>query len=144
MPTALAAGGVDRRHDLLVDRAGKHHLDHFHGRGVGDPEAVDEARLDIEPLQHLADLGAPAMHHHRQDADLAQQRDVAGEDVGQFLVDHGMAAIFDDEALAGIFLHIGQGVGQGPRRLQPVFGVRNAHLATIAAPVLDRVVKRER
>ena len=56
------------------------------------------------------------------DADLLDQDDVAGEDPGDLVIDHGMAAIFDDEGLAGIALHIGQRLFQRARRAQPVLG----------------------
>ena len=52
-------------HDLLVDRAGEHHLDHLDGRRVGDAQAVDEGARDVEPLQHVADLRPAAVHHDR-------------------------------------------------------------------------------
>ncbi len=75
----LAAGRLDRGHDLLVDRAGQDHLDHLDGGGVGDAQAVDEGRLDLEPVEHGLDLRPAAMDHDRIDADLLQQHDVAGE-----------------------------------------------------------------
>jgi hypothetical protein len=49
----LAAGLVDEADDLLVDRAGQHHLDDLDGGGVGDAQAGGEFRLDAEPLEHL-------------------------------------------------------------------------------------------
>ena len=38
----LAAGLVDVADDLLVDRAGEHHLDDLDRRRVGDAQAVGE------------------------------------------------------------------------------------------------------
>ena len=70
--------------------------------------------LHLQALQHLADLRAAAVHDNRVDADLLEQHDVAGEDIGQLLVAHGMAAVFDDEGLAGVAPHEGQGLGDRP------------------------------
>ena len=81
-----AAGVIDRRDDLLVDRAGQHHLDDVDGLLVGDAQAVDELALDLQPIEHAADLRPAAVHDDRIDADLAQQHDVAGEQAGQLLV----------------------------------------------------------
>src|SRR6185437_4495944 len=41
-----ATGAVDRRDDLLVDRAGEHHLDDLDRRLVGDAQPVDEGGFD--------------------------------------------------------------------------------------------------
>ncbi len=51
---------------------------------------------------------------------------------GQLRIDHGMAAVFDDETLARVLLHIGQGVGQRLGGLQPVFGVGEVDLGHLA------------
>ena len=118
----IAARLGHRLDDLLVDLAGQHHLDDFDGGTVGDAQPVDEAALDLQTIQHLGDLRTAAMHHHRIDAHLLDQHDVAGEDAGELVIDHGMTTIFDDEGLARIALHIGQRLGQGARRAQPILG----------------------
>ena len=41
----------------------------------------------------------------------------------ELVIDHGVAAVFDDEGLAGVALHVGQRLGQRTRRAQPVLGV---------------------
>ena len=46
-----------------------------------------------------------------------------GEDPRQLRIDHGMAAVLDDKALARVFLHVRQRIGQRLCGLQPVFGV---------------------
>ena len=40
--SALRVDGAD---DLLVDRAGEHHLDDFHRRLVGNPQAAGKTRI---------------------------------------------------------------------------------------------------
>src|SRR4029077_12724517 len=65
----------------------------------------------------------PAMTHRGVYAHLLDQHDTAGEDAGEFVIDHGMAAVFDDESLARIALHVRQGLGQSPRGPQPVLSL---------------------
>ena len=88
--------------------AGQHHLDDLHGGGVSHPQAILERRVDTQLLQHAADLRPAAMNDHRVDAEELEEDDVAGEEVGQLLVLHGMAAILDDDRLPVIALDVGQ------------------------------------
>ena len=60
----------------------------------------------------MGDLRPAAVHDDRVDADLLQQHDVARERILGHAVGHGMAAIFDDQGLAGIAAHIGQRLRQ--------------------------------
>ena len=113
-PLAL---GVDQRHDLLVDRAGQHHLDDLDCLLVGNPEPALEARLDAHLGEHGADLRPAAMHDDRVDAGLLEQRDVAREGLAERGVAHGMAAIFHDHCLVLVALHIGQRFGKQARLL---------------------------
>ena len=46
------------------------------------------------------------------DADEGKQDDIGHDGVLQFLVDHGVAAVFDDDGLLIIFLDIGQRLNQ--------------------------------
>ena len=78
-PDRPLALGVDQRHDLLVDRAGQHHLDDLDRLLVGDAQAALELRFDAHLGQHRADLRPAAMHDDRIDAGLLEQRDVARE-----------------------------------------------------------------
>ena len=57
----------------------KHHLDDLDGGGVGDAQPGRDLRLDAQPVEHLADLRAAAVHDHRIDGGLLHQHDVAGE-----------------------------------------------------------------
>ena len=78
-PIARPPCGVDRADDLLVDRAGEHHLDDLDRRLVGDAQAGGELRLDAELVEHRADLRPAAVDDHRIDAGLLEQDHVAGE-----------------------------------------------------------------
>ena len=118
-----AAGGVYGADDALVDGPGQHHLDDLDGLGVGHAQAVDELALDLEAIEHPADLRAAAVHHDRVDADLLEQHDVAGEQPRELGVAHGVAAVLDDEGAPGIAAHERQRLGDGPGGAQPVLGV---------------------
>jgi len=88
----------------------------------GDAEAIDEAALDLEPLQHLADLWPAAMHNDGIDAHLLQQHHVAGKARTAGDVAHGVAAVLHHDRLAGIAAEIRErfredgGAGSGDRR----------------------------
>src|SRR5262249_2275062 len=111
-PDRAAPFGVDRRDELLVDRSGEDHLDHFYRLAVGDPQSVYNAAFDTEALQHLADLRAPAVHADRFDADLLEEDDVARERIANLSIPHRVAAVFDDQGAAGVAPHIRQRLRQ--------------------------------
>ena len=111
-PDRLAAGGVDIADHLFVDQSGKHHLDDFQRRLVGDAQPGGVLRLDADLLEHGLDLRSAAMHHDRIDRRLLQQHDVVGEFAGHIFGAHGVAAVFDDDGLLVIALHVGQRLGQ--------------------------------
>ena len=52
------------------------------------------------------------MHDDRIDRRLLQENDVAGEFARQILGAHGVAAVFDDDGLLVVALHVGQRLGQ--------------------------------
>ena len=118
------ARAVDRGDDLFVDLSGKHHLDDFHRRRVGNPQPIDELALHFQAIEHLPDLRAAAVHDHRVYANLLQQHDVLGEELRELRVPHGVAAVLNDESLAGVAAHEGQSLGQGPGGLKPFLGFR--------------------
>ena len=107
--------GRDPADDLFVDRAGEHHLDHLDGRLVGDAQASAELRLNAEPAEHAPDLRAAAMNHDGLQAGLLEEHDILGEIFRRGAVAHGVAAIFDDDDLLIVALHVGQGLDQNFR-----------------------------
>ena len=68
---------------------------------VGDAHAAHEVRLDAELFEHAADLRAAAVDDHRVDADVLQQHDVLREALLELVVGHRVAAVLDDDGLAG-------------------------------------------
>ncbi len=99
---------VDGPHDVAPHLAHEHHSGHIEGLLVGDPQAVDELALLAEPAQQCADLRPSAVHDHGPQPDRAEQHDVLGERRGQLRVDHGVAAVLDDDHRAAEALDVGQ------------------------------------
>ena len=67
--------------------------------------AVDELALDLQAVEHGADLWAAPMNHDRIDPDLLHQHDIAGETCRQRGIAHRMAAIFDDKGGPAVAPH---------------------------------------
>ena len=111
-PDRFAAVPVDEIHDLLVDEAAEHHLDHVHGFGVGDAHAVDEPRLLADPIEQLADLRAAAMHDDRAHSDQLHQDDVTCEAALERIAFHRRSAVLDDDGPALKPLNVRQRLGE--------------------------------
>jgi len=96
---------VNARDDVGPDLAGEHHLGDLHGRRIGDPQAIDEFRLDAHPLLPRADLRATAVHDHGSHADESQKHDVLehGIEIGRRA---RRATHFDDEDVTGKALDV--------------------------------------
>ena len=75
----LAAVLVDQVDDVLVHLAAEHHLDDFHGFGIGDAHALDELALLADAGQQVLDLRAAAVHDDDVEADQFEQHDIARE-----------------------------------------------------------------
>jgi hypothetical protein len=109
----LAALGIDRLHDALVDAAREDHFDHLDRGGIGHALAVHEFRRDAELFQHLVDHRSAAMDDHRVHAHLPQQDDIAGEARHRLVVAHGVAAELDDDDRLVEALQVGERLAQG-------------------------------
>ena len=107
-PDGGAAGPVNAVDDLFVDRPGQHHFDNIDGLAIGDPQPVHEFALDLQALEHRADLRATAVHDNRVHADLLEQHDVLRKRERQIVVAHGVPAELDHERLVVEFGHVGQ------------------------------------
>ena len=105
-------GLVDQGDDLLVDRAGQHHLDDLDRLLVGHAKTALEFRFDSHLGQHRADLRSAAVDHDRIDAGLLEKRDIGGEGLAQIGVAHGVAAVFHHDRLVFVALHEGQRLGK--------------------------------
>ena len=92
--------GVDETHQFPANLSHQHHAHHVHGLGRGHPEAAAELRGDAEPFQHGVDLGSTAVDDHWFQPDASQEHDVLGEGAFEVVVDHGVAAVLDDNGLA--------------------------------------------
>ena len=85
---------------------------HVHGRLVGQAHSLDEAGADSHLAQHLVDLGSPAVHHHRVEPDELQEGHVTGEVLLELLVDHGVAAVLDDDRHPLELADVGKGLDE--------------------------------
>ena len=100
-------------HQILVDLAAEDGLDDVHGGDVGIAQAVYKFGLVADHFQHGGNLRPAAVDGHHPDAHQVQQDDVAHHRPAQLVGDHGVAAVFDHDGLAGKFLNIRQGLDQG-------------------------------
>ena len=102
----LAAELVDKADELGVHLADEHHLDHTHDVGGGVAQALDELDGNVELFEHLVDAGAAAVTEHGLHAEELEQHHVVHDGVLEFFVDHGVAAVLDDDDLALILLKV--------------------------------------
>ena len=106
-PHGLAPLPVDPGHDFLVNLAAQHHLHHIHGGSVGKPHTTYKLGADAHLIQYSVNLGPPAVHHHRVEADKLEQGDIPGKIGFQVFVHHGVAAILHHHSHAGKLADIG-------------------------------------
>src|SRR5690606_21545194 len=95
-------------HQLLVELAAEHHLDHLEGGRVGDADAAGEARLDAEALEHGADLLAAAVDHHHPAPHPGEQDHILGDALAAPDVLEDSATYLDHRRLAAELLDVGQ------------------------------------
>ena len=88
---------VEQADELAADLAGEHHADDVHDLGRGDPQPAPELALEPEPVEHGGDLRAAAVHDDRPQPGIPQEGDVLGEGALEVVVDHGVAAVLDDD-----------------------------------------------
>ena len=101
--------------DFHIYSAGQHHLHDFHGGLICDPDSVAKLGFNAQALEHLIDLGAPAMHNDRVETHIFLEHDILGESFFQWPIGHCMTAIFDDNGLALERTNVGQGFDQDVR-----------------------------
>ena len=103
---------IDEAHDLLVDLSPQHHFHHVHGLAVGDAHPLDEFAFLSDSFQEFVDVRPSSVHHHRVHADELQQHHVASKAMLEGFLDHGVAAILDDDGLAVKALNVRQCFGE--------------------------------
>ena len=109
----LAPQPVDIAHQLRVHLAHQNHLHHPHNILGGVAQAVDEFHGNVQLLQHLIDAGAAAVGQHGLETQELQQHHVVHHGILQVLVDHGVAAVFDDHDLPRVLLQVRHGLHEG-------------------------------
>ena len=100
---------VDQR---LVDLPCQHHLRDVHGLSVRDAESVNEDSFFPQPLHQVGNFRTAAMHQHHPGADERKQYDILHDLLFQVFIDHGIAAVFDDNDLPVITADVGHGLDQ--------------------------------
>ena len=104
---------VEQPDELTADLAGEHHPHDVHDLGGGDPQPAPELALQAEPVEHRRDLRTAAVHDDGAQAGIPQERDVLGEGGLEAVVDHGVAAVLDDDERAAELLEPGQRLDEG-------------------------------
>jgi hypothetical protein len=112
----VAGLAVDRRHEIAVDLADKHHADDLERLRIGDAQAVLELRLFADAPEHRVDLRPAAMDEHAADPDAPEQKHVLREREIGFAID-GRAAEFHDDRLARELPDVGQRLDEHLRGL---------------------------
>ncbi len=113
---------VDGRHDLAIDLANEHHAHDVERFCVGNAQPVDKRRLLANAREHLADLGAAAVHDDWTHTNRLHEDDV-GRELRQavFLVGRArerVAAVLHDHRFAKEAADIRQRVSQDLRLLR--------------------------
>ena len=96
---------VERRDQLLVDLTAQHLTHDIHGGRRGHTLAVLKLDGDVIVAERLVDGLAATVHDNRAHADDLEQDDVAHHVTTQLLVDHGGAAVLDNDRLTGQILN---------------------------------------
>ena len=113
----VGAVRVDQTDEFAAHLPEQHHPHDVHHLGRRHPEPALEFTDEPESVQHGADLRPATVHHHRVHADRAQERHVGGEGGLEYVVDHGVAAVLDDDDVVAQLLQPRQGLGEDVRLL---------------------------
>ena len=95
---------------MLVD-----HPHDLHDLRRGDPQTALELAPKAEPAKHRRDLRTAAVHDDWTQTCIPEERDVLSEGELEGVVDHGVAAVLDDDQGAAEALQPGQRLDEGLR-----------------------------
>ena len=123
-----AAVLVDQADHLGADLADEHHPDDVDRLLGGHPQAAAELARDAEPGRASTEIcGPPPCTTTGQDAAGPQEDHVLGEGAPAGVVDHGVAAVLDDDDVAVELLEPRQRPGEDGDLLRVALGVVRAH-----------------
>ena len=108
----VAAPAIQQADKGFVDLAGENHLRQVNGLAVRDAQPVDELGLFAEALHQTGEFRTASVNEDDFDADQREEADVLHDLVLQFFIDHGVAAVFDDDALAVVAADIRHGLNE--------------------------------
>ena len=102
---SVLARQADREWPVLVEQSdqlaphltGQNHADDLHDLGGGHPQTGLELGHQADPVKHRCDLWATAVDDDRPQPRVAQEHDVLGESRLERVIDHGVAAVLDDD-----------------------------------------------
>ena len=99
-PHRRRVGLVEEGDELALDRAGEHHAHDIHDLRGGHAQPALELRGDTQALEHRTDLRSAAVEDDRPQPHLVEEEDIGREGPLEALVDHGVAAVLDDDGRA--------------------------------------------
>ena len=100
------AAAFEQRDQVFVDLPGQHLLDNAHGFFIGVAQTVHKFGFLPHALEHLVDGRPAAVYQHDPHTQQRQRDQVVHDGQFQFIVDHGIAAVLDNQRFAVVFLDI--------------------------------------
>lgn len=104
---------VEQADQLALHLAGQDHPDDLHDLRGGDPQAALELAGQAEPAEHRGDLWPAAVDDDGVEAGMPEEGDILGEGALEPGVDHGVAAVLDDDEGAAEALEPRQSLDEG-------------------------------
>ena len=88
---------VDQADEFAVDLAEQNHAHDFHHLWGGYPETSEELALETHAFKHAGNLRPSPMHYHGLCPNGAQKNHVCSEGCFEVFIDHGVAAVLNDD-----------------------------------------------
>ncbi len=106
---------ADEVDEVFIGLARQHHLHNGYIVVVRIAQPVDKPALFAQSAQHVGYLRSAAVHKHDADTDQRKQHKVGDNRFLQARAEHRAATVFYNDCFSGIFLYVGQRLGQHAR-----------------------------